>query len=154
MARVWTSQMALNAFALQVSLVCLMCFLFLFFKYIITLIISPLVLYWSHGDQTLEKERKKKPETVEYECAVLFWSFMFYRQSLMCLEKRDELPHLHDNFYFFVLYCALKVLSAHWTSMSVSHIPVRMEAPAWTNRVITTADVRLHSKVMKTEGVG
>jgi len=47
-----------------------------------------------------KKEKEKKPEAVEYACAVLFWSIMFYRQSLMCLEKRDELPHLHDNFYF------------------------------------------------------
>ncbi len=38
--------------------------------------------------------------------------------------------------------------------MSVTHIPVRMEAHALTNRVITTADARLHLKVMKTEGLG
>lgn len=38
--------------------------------------------------------------------------------------------------------------------MSVLHFPARMEAPALTNLVITTANVWLHLKVMNTEGEG
>lgn len=38
--------------------------------------------------------------------------------------------------------------------MSVLHLPVRMEPPALTNRVITSANVWLHLKVMNTKGKG
>jgi len=82
--------MALNAFALQVSLVCLMCFLFLFFKYIITLIISPLVLYWSQGDQTLGKKKKKKKNLKLLNMHVLFYfGQLCFIDSLSCVLKRE-----------------------------------------------------------------
>lgn len=118
--------------------------------------------YFSVGSLLLSQgsrqgQRKKNPQDVE--CVVYFGHLCFIVRktiSQVSLRKMSFLQqsHLHDIFDFSFLYCALKVLSAHWTSMSVSHIPVRMEAPALTNWVITTADVLLHSKVMKTEGVG
>lgn len=115
-----------------------------------------MVLYCSHKAQ--DKDKQKTSQYVECEC-VYFCHLCFIVSktiSQVSLRKMRFLQqsHLHDNFDFSFLYCALKVLTAHWTSMSVSHIPVRMAAPALTNWVITTADVLLHSKVMKTEGVG
>lgn len=38
--------------------------------------------------------------------------------------------------------------------MSVLHFPARMEPPALTNPVITSANVWLHLKVMNTKGEG
>ena len=46
-----------------------------------------------------------------------------------------------------------KVQSVNLTLMSVLHLPARMEPLALTSLVITSANVWLHLKVMRTEGM-